>query len=68
MRVAVPPILEENISATKTGIGLTSRTEQIDIVTGTTNKTVVTLSRKAEATAVTMLRVIIILTGSPPVE
>ena len=50
--VAVPPIFAIKISGTKKGIGFSSRVSVITKVTGTINKTVVTLSSSAEAKAV----------------
>src|SRR6185437_14967300 len=52
MSVAVPPMLEAKISANRYGYVGTFSVLQIASVTGTINNTVVTLSRKAESTAV----------------
>ena len=52
MSVAVPPILEAKISAKRYGYGGTFSSFVIAMVTGTMRRTVVTLSRKAESTAV----------------
>ncbi len=46
IKVAVPPILEAKTSVNKKGMGLISRVRVMESVTGTTNSTVVTLSKK----------------------
>ncbi|AEB75568.1 hypothetical protein CbC4_0887 [Clostridium botulinum BKT015925] len=46
--VAVPPMLEDRISDIKNGIGFVSNVLVTTKVTGTSNKTVVTLSSSAE--------------------
>ena len=51
-RVAAPPMLEAKTSAIRNGTGLMSRRSQTSSVTGAISRTVVTLSRNAEATAV----------------
>ena len=51
-QVEAPPMLEARISATMNGKGLTPRRAARKRVIGPTSTTVVTLSRKAEATAV----------------
>ncbi|MNG21811.1 hypothetical protein D3C84_1062190 [compost metagenome] len=52
IKVAVPPTFEKITSEIRYGTGLTRRIRVIDSVTGTTSSTVVTLSKKAEPTAV----------------
>jgi len=63
--VAVPPILEAKTVAIMYGTGLSLSFEVIDISIGTINRTVVTLSRKAERKAVSSVNVRIIFKGSP---
>ncbi|EDS76661.1 hypothetical protein CBC_A0200 [Clostridium botulinum C str. Eklund] len=48
INVAVPPIFDDRISDIKKGIGLVSKVFVTTKVTGTSNKTVVTLSKSAE--------------------
>ncbi len=55
--VAVPPTLEAKTSGMRKAIGLTFRVTAISMVTGIIRSMVVTLSRKAEATAVTTIRI-----------
>src|SRR6266536_6639708 len=52
--VAVPPMFEAKICANRYGYGLTFSSSVMSIVTGTDRRTVVTLSRNAENTAVTI--------------
>ncbi len=52
--VAVPPMFDAKICANRYGYGLTLSSSVISSVTGTVSSTVVTLSRKAENTAVTI--------------
>ena len=52
IRVVAPPILEAKICAKISDIGLMFSILQTEIVTGTISKTIVTLSRNAEPTAV----------------
>ena len=52
MRVAVPPMFEAMICVRRYGIGSSFRIFVMLNVTGTMSSTVVTLSRKAENTAV----------------
>ena len=56
MRVAVPPTLEAKASGISRVRGLIFRVTAISMVTGSTSSMVVTLSRKAEMTAVTTWR------------
>ena len=56
IKVAVPPMLAAKISNIKYGYGLTFNFSVIWKVTGTINKTVVTLSKKAEKNAVTIAK------------
>ena len=66
IKVAVPPMLEARISTMKKGMGLmSSRRRQTVYVTGPMRRTVVTLSRKAEQTAVMMEKTIMINQGLP---
>ena len=64
-KVATPPMLEANTSAIRNGAGLIASRSQISRVTGAINKTVVTLSSSAEATAVTSTNRIMIRSGEP---
>ena len=57
MRVAVPPMLEARIPETRYGIGEISRRRATDRMTGVIRTTVVTLSRNADRTAVTVARI-----------
>src|SRR4030095_15528678 len=52
--VAVPPMFDAKICAKRYGYGLTLSSSVMRRVTGTVSSTVVTLSRKAENTAVTI--------------
>ena len=52
--MATPPVSERNASAIKRGTGLIPRISAIRTVTGAMRMTVVTLSRKSEATVVTV--------------
>jgi len=63
--VAVPPILDAKICVIKNGTGLSPSISVTAIVIGPTKSTVVTLSRKAERTAVIMKNKIIIIQGLP---
>ena len=65
IRVAVPPILDANISVIKNGIGLISNSFAITKVTGMIKITVVTLSRKADTIAVKNAREINMCLGDP---
>ena len=56
IRVAVPPTLEAKASGTSKVRGLIFRVTAISMVTGSTRSMVVTLSRKAEMTAVMIWR------------
>ncbi|CCZ30545.1 putative uncharacterized protein [Proteobacteria bacterium CAG:495] len=58
IKVAVPPMLEAKISIKRYGYGLMPSFLVIWNVTGTISKTVVTLSRKPENTAVTAAKTI----------
>lgn len=55
-RVAVPPMLEAMTSRSRNGTGSSSRMSARSRVIGNMSRTVVTLSRKAESTAVTTPR------------
>jgi len=63
--VAVPPMLEATTSAIRNGITFICSSLAMAKVTGTTSKTVVTLSKRADATAVMVERESIMATGSP---
>ena len=65
MSVAVPPMLEERISVNRKGTGLVFKIRQMVMVMGPTSRTVVTLSRKAEKTAVMIINATMIRQGSP---
>ena len=52
--VAVPPMFDAKICAKRYGYGLTLSSSVMSSVTGTVSSTVVTLSRNAENTAVTI--------------
>ncbi|KAF5028425.1 hypothetical protein DSECCO2_659160 [anaerobic digester metagenome] len=65
IKVAVPPMLEARISVIKKGTGFTLSIWQMVMVMGPTRRTVVTLSRKADKTAVTTIKAIIMRQGSP---
>ena len=56
IKVAVPPTLEAKVSGIRRVRGLIFRVTAISMVTGSTSSMVVTLSRKAEMTAVTIWR------------
>ena len=66
--VAAPPILENITSAIISGTGCKFKTRHIWIVTGTINKIVVTLSNKAENTAVTTHRINVKRQIEPPLR
>ena len=65
MSVAVPPTLEARICVMKNGTGSSLSVRQIVKVIGPTSSTVVTLSRKAESTAVMIMKYAMILHGLP---
>ena len=65
IKVAVPPIFDENISVSKYGIGFISSFLAIANVIGKTRITVVTLSKNALVTAVNKPSAIKILIGCP---
>jgi len=65
IRVAVPPILEARISAIRNGTGLSWRLAATNRVTGATSTTIVTLSSRAELSAVTRDRMARIANGRP---
>ena len=65
-RVAAPPMLEAKTSAIRNGTGLMSRRSQTSSVTGAISRTVVTLSRNAEAIAVMRTSRIITRSPEPP--
>src|SRR4030042_1374627 len=56
IRVAVPPTLEAKTSGMSRVMGLIFKVTAISMVTGINNSMVVTLSRNAEHTAVTICR------------
>ncbi len=66
--VAAPPILENITSAIMSGTGSKSKTLAICMVTGTISKIVVTLSRKAENTAVIVHSITESLHMEPPLR
>ena len=66
IRVAVPPMLLAMTWVIRNGRGSSSRSSQMAIVTGAISRIVVTLSRKAEATAVKRAKPTIMRQGSPP--
>jgi hypothetical protein len=57
MSVAVPPTLEAKTSGINRVMGLTFKVTAISMVTGIISNMVVTLSKKAEQTAVTTMRI-----------
>ena len=63
--VAVPPMLDANTSAIRKGTGLIDNRSHTSSVTGAINKTVVTLSSKADAKAVMSTSRIMIRSGEP---
>jgi hypothetical protein len=63
--VAVPPMLEARTSAIRNGTTGTPRRSQTRNVTGAMSRTVVTLSRAADAPAVTRTRITITRNGRP---
>ena len=63
--VAVPPMFEASASAISSGAARTSSVRATTSVTGASSTTVVTLSRKAEATAVMAQRINSTRTGLP---
>ena len=65
IRVAVPPMLEARICASRKGTGSMPRMPVIAIAIGPTSSTVVTLSRNAESTAVRMVNSSMIFQGLP---
>ena len=65
MSVAVPPMLLAKICVMKYGTGLTSRILQIVSVIGAMSRTVVTLSKIAEQTAVISTNATMMRHGSP---
>ena len=65
MRVAVPPMLEAMISARKNGRGSRSSRRQTVTVMGPMSRTVVTLSSRAESTAVRQTKSTITSQGLP---
>ncbi len=65
IKVAVPPMFANNTSASKNGNGAILSIFVIEKVIGTINKTVVTLSKKADPSAVNADNRINTLIGSP---
>jgi len=65
INVAVPPMLEAIISVIRNGSGLILSWPAMAKVTGTIKSTVVTLSRRADRTAVIRERAASIFNGSP---
>ena len=65
IRVAVPPMLEAITSAIRNGTGGASMRSHSSSVTGATSRTVVTLSSRAEATAVSTISITMIANGRP---
>ena len=65
IKVAAPPMLEARTSAIRNGPGLTPSRSQTSRVTGAISSTVVTLSKKAEATAVMSTSSTITRNGEP---
>src|SRR5215211_3722323 len=63
--VEAPPMLEANTSAIRKGAALIASRSHTSSVTGAINKTVVTLSSSADATAVTTTSKIMIRRGEP---
>ena len=64
IKVAVPPTFDEKISIKRYGTGFTSSILAIAIVIGPTRRTVVTLSRQEDKTAVIITKIIMIFQGS----
>jgi len=64
--VAAPPMLDANTSAIRYGAALIASRSHINSVTGAINKTVVTLSSRADANPVTATNRIMIRSGLPP--
>ena len=64
--VAVPPMLLKRTSGIRKGMGSELRTLQSSMVTGAINSMVVTLSKKAERTAVNKQRTMLRTRGRPP--
>ena len=64
-RVAAPPMLAANASAMRNGAAPISSRSHTNSVTGAINKIVVTLSKKADPTAVTSNSRIRIFSGDP---
>ena len=64
--VAAPPMFEASTSAIRNGTGEVFSRSQTSRVTGAISSTVVTLSRNADAIAVTRTRKIMIRSGEPP--
>ena len=65
IRVAVPPMLDAIASARRKGIGGAPSRSQTSSVTGAMSSTVVTLSSRAEATAVITISITITAKGRP---
>jgi hypothetical protein len=63
--VAVPPMFEASTSAIRYGLGSISSSFAISSVTGVNSSTVVTLSRNAEATAVSAISITMMRNGLP---
>ena len=64
--VAAPPMLLKRTSGIRKGMGSMLRTLQSSMVTGAINNIVVTLSKKAERTAVSKQRTMLRTRGRPP--
>ena len=65
IRVAVPPMFEARASVMRKGTQSTWSASAISSVTGASSRTVVTLSSRAESTAVITAKMSMIRTGSP---
>ena len=65
INVAVPPMFDANASAIKNGAGPISSRSHTSSVTGATSNTVVTLSSRADANAVTSTSRIMMRSGEP---
>ena len=63
--VAVPPMFDANASAIKNGAGLIASRSHTNSVTGAMSNTVVTLSSRADAIAVTSTSRIMTRSGEP---
>ena len=63
--VAVPPMFDANASAIRNGAALIARRSHTNSVTGAMSNTVVTLSSRADATAVTSTSRIMTRSGEP---